>query len=93
MTYSQQHLRKPTRRQLDLLKDLAVERGQSFAYPQTFAEADAQIKRLMKAKPTRRSDRRREDRQVRHDLSRRTGGSASVRPDELGGYGSHATWR
>jgi hypothetical protein len=93
MTNSQPHLRKPTRRQLDLLKDLAMERCQSFAYPQTFAEADAQIKRLLGTKPTRRSDRRREDRQVRHDFAERHGGSAAVRSSETDGYGSTATWR
>ncbi len=92
MTYSQQHLREATPRQLALLKNLAMERGQSFAYPQTFAQADAQIKQLMRTNRPRRADRRREDRQVRQDLAEHSGGSTSVRRDELGGYGSHATW-
>jgi hypothetical protein len=95
MTYSQQHLREATPRQLALLKNLAMERGQSFAYPpnMTFAQADVQIKQLKRTKPTRRSDRRRDDRQVRQDLAERSGGSISVRRDELAGYGSHAAWR
>ncbi len=52
MTNSQPHL-KPTPRQLRYLKDLAIRTGGSFTYPQTFAEADAQIKRLRKRRRTR----------------------------------------
>jgi hypothetical protein len=93
MTNPQPHPRRPTTSQLSLLKELAMERGQSFAYPQTFAEAGAQIKRLMARKPTRRSERRREIRQVHQDFAERRGGSAAVRPSEIRGYGSSATWR
>ena len=41
MTNSQPHLRNPTPRQIDYLKDLALSTGQSFTYPQSFDEADA----------------------------------------------------
>jgi hypothetical protein len=93
MTNSQLHLRKPTASQLAYLKDLAMKTGQSFAYPQTSAQASAEIRRLKGTKRTPSADRRREARQVRHDLAERRGDSASVRPEELGGYGSRATWR
>jgi len=54
--------------------------GQSFAYPTTFAQADAEIKRLKSAKPTPAADRSRESRQIRRDFAERRGGSAA---DEL----------
>lgn len=66
--------------------------GQSFAYPRTFAQADAEIKRLKSTKGTRGADRRRETRQVRQDFAERRGGSAAVRASEISGYGSSATW-
>lgn len=92
MTNSQPHL-KPTPRQLRYLKDLAIRTGGSFTYPQTFAEADAQIKRLRKRRRSSTSDRRREARQVSRDLAERRGDAASIQPSEVSGYGSSATWR
>lgn len=93
MTNSQPHIRKPTPGQLNYLKDLAMNAGQSFPYPQSFAEADAQIKRLKGVKRTPASDRRREARQARQDFADRRGGSVAVRPSEISGFGSSATWR
>lgn len=92
MTNSQPHL-KPTPRQLRYLKDLAIRTGGSFTYPQTFAEADAQIKRLRKRRRTSAADRRREARQVSRDLAEGHGDAASIQPSEVSGYGSSATWR
>lgn len=92
MTNSQPHL-KPTPRQLRYLKDLAIRTGGSFTYPQTFAEADAQIKRLRKRRRTSAADRRREARQVSRDLAEHRGDAASIQPSEVSGYGSSATWR
>ncbi len=93
MTDPQPHVRKPTPKQLDYLKDLAMKAGQSFPYPQSFAQADVQIRRLKRTKRTSAADRRREARQVRQDFAERRGGSAAVRPSEISGYGSSATWR
>lgn len=94
MTNSQPHTSSPpTPRQLSYLRDLALGRGQSFAYPETFAEADREIKRLLGAKKTSASERRRETRAVRDDMAERRGDGAGVRPEELGGYGSSAHWR
>jgi hypothetical protein len=94
MTNSQPHSSNPpTPRQLSYLRDLALGRGQSFAYPETFADADHEIKRLLGEKRTSRADRRREIRGVRDDMATRRGDAASVRLEELGGYGSSAHWR
>lgn len=38
---------RPTRKQLSLLRQLAVRRGESFAYPRTRGAASAEIKRLI----------------------------------------------
>lgn len=91
MTNSQPH-RKPTPGQLSYLKDLAMRTGQSFAYPRTFGEASAAIKRLEGAKRTSRADRRRETRQVRRDMAERRGDAARVRSEETRGWGSSASW-
>ena len=82
----------PTTRQISYLRDLAVSRGQTFAYPSTFEEADREIKRLLDVERTSRADRRRESRGVSADLAR-GGDAASVRAHELGGYGSNAQWK
>ena len=47
MTNPQPHpSNPPTPRQISYLRDLALGRGQTFAYPETFDEADREIKRL-----------------------------------------------
>jgi hypothetical protein len=93
MTNPQPHpSNPPTSKQISYLRDLALGRGQTFAYPETFEEADRQIKRLLKVKRTNRADRRREARTISADMAER-GDAASVRSHELGGYGSSAHWR
>jgi len=93
MTNPQPHpSNPPTPKQISYLRDLALGRGQTFTYPETFDEADQQIKRLRKVKRTSRADRRREVRGVSADMAGR-GDAASVRSHELGGYGSSAHWR
>lgn len=91
MTNSQPHISKPTPRQFSYLEDLAIRTGQSFTYPQTFDQASVEIKRLSAVAPTSAADRRREARQVSEDLARNSGDAAAVRPEEIGGYGAHAT--
>jgi hypothetical protein len=88
MTNPQPH---PTPRQISYLRDLALGRGQTFAYPETFEEADREIKRLLKVKRTGRSDRHREARAISADMAAR-GDAARVRDHELRGYGSSAAW-
>ncbi|HVY77345.1 MAG TPA: hypothetical protein VG898_02450 [Solirubrobacterales bacterium] len=93
MSDPQPHSKPPTPKQLRYLRDLAVSRGQSFAYPQTSAEASREIERLKKAKRTPAADRRRERRAVQRDMAEGRGDAAAVRADDVGGYGSGATWK
>jgi hypothetical protein len=92
MTNSQLHIRKPSAKQLRYLKDLAQQRGESFTYPTTAAEASAEIDRLRGRKRMSPTDRRREARELRRQMAERGGDAAAVRSFELTGYGSSATW-
>lgn len=91
MTDTRQH-HKPTPKQMRLLRQLAMERGESFAMPQTSTQASAEIRRLTGRKRSTRSDVARERAEVSRDMATRRGGSAAVRDDELTGYGSTARW-
>ncbi len=93
MTNSQPHIRKPTPPQLKYLRDLAEKAGESFVWPQTFGQASAEIKRLLSTPRTRVADRSRETRQLCEDFATGRGDAAAVRPDEISGYGAHATMR
>lgn len=97
MTNSQLHTEsssdKPTPKQMRLLRQLADERGASFAYPSTGTEAGQEIKRLLAMPRSRRADRGRELRELRADLKAGSGDAARVRTEELRGYGSSAAWR
>ncbi len=77
---------------MSYLRDLALGRGQTFAYPETFEQADREIKRLRKVNRTSRADRRREARAVNADMASR-GDAATVGAHEVGGYGASAHWR
>ncbi len=83
----------PTAKQLQYLRDLALRCGETFAYPSTAAQASAEIERLKGRKRTGTAQRRNETRRLSRDLAERQGDAASVRSDELQGYGSSATWR
>lgn len=91
MTNPAQHHRPPSRKQLAFLRRLAAERGRSFAYPRTSAEASKEIRRLRGGPKLSRADRRREDKSVRDAMAGR-GDSARVREDELAGWGSACRW-
>jgi hypothetical protein len=85
--------RPPTRPQLRLLRDLAFERGETFSDVKTFAEADAEIKRLKRRRPMRPADRRREDLALSRQMATSRGGAAAVDHDhETSGWGSSARW-
>jgi hypothetical protein len=84
--------RPPTPKQLRFLRSLAAQRGESFAYPTTAAQASAEIERL-KARPRGGyAERCIERRQVSREMAFR-GGAAAVRESEIVGYGSSAHWR
>jgi hypothetical protein len=78
-------------KQLRYLRSLAIQRGESFAYPSTTAEASAEIERLKKRRPGSYTERRIEREQVSRDMAER-GGAARVRDSEVEGYGSSARW-
>jgi CO/xanthine dehydrogenase Mo-binding subunit len=92
MSNSEQHPKKPSQKLLRTLREMAAERGISFAYPSTMKEARAQFAELKKVPRQDRREQRREDRAVR-DAMARSGGASRVRRHELGGYGSTARWK
>lgn len=92
MTDSQQHIRRPSDKQIRYLRDLALQRGESFVYPQSAAEASAEIDRLKGRKRMSAADRRREARELSRAMAGRGGDAGAVRSFELTGYGSSATW-
>ena len=91
MPPSQQSVAAPTPKQLQLLRRLAVERGETFATPATRRQASAEIARLKTRRRSTRTERAVERRQVSHDLAER-GDAAAVRDHEVVGYGSSARW-
>jgi hypothetical protein len=82
----------PTKSQLRYLRSLAMQRGESFAYPQTATEASGEIERLKSRRRGSYVERRIEREQVSNDMAAR-GGAAAVREEEIVGYGSSARWR
>jgi hypothetical protein len=83
---------RPTPRQMRYLRNLAMQRGESFAVPRTFAEASTQIDRLKRRRRSSQAERRIERREVSRDLAF-GGDAAAVRDSEIVGYGSSARWR
>jgi len=84
-------LKPPTTKQLRFLRSLALQRGESFAYPTTSTEASAEIERLKDRRRGSYTERRIEREQVSRDMASR-GGAAAVRDSEIVGYGSSAHW-
>ena len=83
---------KPTPKQLGYLRRLASSRGQTFRYPQTRAEASAEIKRLKANRPDSRLNRAVERAEAQRDPAATRRDAAAVRDDEIEGYGSSARW-
>ena len=83
---------RPTAKQLRYLRNLAMQRGESFAYPQSAAEASAEIERLKGRRRGSYVERRIEREQVSNDMAA-PGDAAAVREEEIVGYGSSARWR
>lgn len=80
----------PTAKQLRLLRELALERGQSFTPPTSKAEASAEIRRLYRQ--PRQSVRERRLERVLLDRIAPPANASSVTERELIGYGSTARW-
>lgn len=82
---------KPRPEQMRLLRTLAEQRGESFAYPQSAAEAEAEIERLRGRRPSSRVERYVERRAISHQMAA-CGGATAIRDSEIVGYGSSARW-
>lgn len=82
----------PTVKQLRYLKQLALERGVSFAYPATSAQASAEIQKLKRQRADSYSERRRERLEVSRDMARHRGDDARIRDHETVGWLGSATW-
>ena len=82
----------PSEKQMRYLRNLAAQRGESFTYPHSAAEASAEIGRLCARRPGSQLERRIESEQLSRELAER-GDAASVRESEIVGYGSSARWR
>lgn len=94
MTNSQLHSEEPpSPKQRRYIDDLRMQVGESGPVPHTKAEASAEIKRLKSRKRLSPAERRRESFEARREAAERHGDAAAVRPDEISGYGSNATWR
>jgi hypothetical protein len=84
----------PSARQQRYLRQLALQRGVSFAVPKTRAQASRAIDSLKRPRPEPAADRRREIRAVQDDMARSQGDNAKVLEGvETTGYGSSATWK
>ena len=59
--------RPPSDKQLRYLRSLVLQRGESFGYPRTSAEASAEINRLKQRRPSSFTERRIEREQVISD--------------------------
>lgn len=85
--------RKPRPEELALLRKLADGCGETFAYPQTQAEADAEIVRLEGRPVSSDLERWFDSVRVRNDLARGPRDAAAVHSSEIVDYGSRCHWR
>ena len=80
----------PTRKQLAYLRKLAQRAGQTFTTPRTRFQASAEIRRLQAIRSTgftfAELEAERAARELNDDLT------CSVKPFEVSGFGSSATW-
>jgi hypothetical protein len=80
----------PTAKQLRWLRRLAHMSGQTFTWPATKAQASAEIRRLSAISRDAGRDQRLEAERLRDTTP--PSNAASIRDDEIAGYGAHAHW-
>ena len=85
------HQSPATAKQLRYLRSLATQRGESFSYPRSAAEASAEIERLKGRRRKHPVERYIECQGVGDEVAA-LGDAASVRDHEVTGYGSSARW-
>lgn len=83
---------RPTPKQLAYLRVLAQRTGETFTYPQTIAQASAEIERLLKRPSSTRVEQSLDRREVQTALAERPADATRIREDETAGYGSSAKW-
>lgn len=84
---------KPSGEQLRRLRQLAQETGETFGYPSSAGEAEAEIAR-MEGRPVSSGIEEWMDRvPVRSKVARGARDAASVRGSEIEDYGSRCRWR
>jgi hypothetical protein len=93
MTSTPKRVDRPTRRQLAYLRSLASRTGQTFAYPHTRGEASREIQRLEQTQASTRTERSIERKDIADAIARGPTDATAVRPDEIAGFGSTATWK
>jgi len=81
----------PSPRQLNYLKALAVRTGQTFAWPQTSAQASREIQRLKNTQPSSQVERAIE-RFGDPPAIEAAQDAAAIQGFEVVGYGSNCTW-
>ncbi len=84
---------RPTPKQLAYLRSLATRPGQTFAYPRTRKQASREIQRLKQAAPSFRTERSIERKDIADAIASGPEDASRVRPSEVTGYGSNATWK
>ena len=84
---------RPTGKQLAYLRSLAARAGQTFAYPRTRREASREIQQLEQARPSTWIDNLLIDREIADAIACGEEDAARVRPGEVLGYESTATWK
>ncbi len=82
---------KPHPEQLRELRRAANARGETFAWPQSSAEAEGELERLRSRAKSSFAEQAVERRQVSQDMASR-GGAAAVQDSEVVGYGASARW-
>ena len=93
MTSTPERVDRPTQRQLAYLRSLAARTGRTFAYPRTRGQASREIQRLKRAPSSTHAERSIERKDIADAIARGPEDAAAVRPDEVAGIGSTATWR
>ena len=93
MTSTTKLVDRPTQPQLAYLRSLADRTGQTFAYPRTRGQASREIQRLKRTPSSTRAERSIERKDIADAIARGPEDAAAVRPDEVAGFGSTATWR
>jgi hypothetical protein len=83
----------PSRRQLNYLRSLAMQRGETFAVPRSSIEASAEIDRLKGRRRMTRAEHRMDQAARKRDLAEMGRDATTVLPSEIEGYGGSARWR